>query len=290
MIMVSLCMFEIQALFDNNVISVLKIEQMDPHEKIQINIDIDFPATPYDVISLDIQDEMGTHMNELEEGLKWNKSRRLQRYCTESNGLKCEKIEDQLKRAQIAFETGGGCNIIGNISVNRVPGNFHIESYAYMQLLAMLGQQINLTHTIHNLSFGNKRVLKSVQKKFKDKAGEFISLIGHKEISEELGTSTNYQLNLVPTRYRDYFGFKHSFVYQYTYTVGSENIGNEVVYFKYFINGITGDYMQTADTFLQFIIGICTIIGGVFTMFHILSVMLNKSINVLYKERIGKKD
>ncbi|CAI2375005.1 unnamed protein product [Moneuplotes crassus] len=259
MIIVSLCMFEIQALFDNNVVRVLKIEQMDPHEKIQINIDIDFPATPYDVISLDIQDEMGTHMVNVKDSIK--------------------KLLKQVKGV-----------IIGDISVNRVPGNFHIESHAYMQLLAMLGQQINLTHTIHNLSFGNKRVLRSVQKKIKDKTGEFKYLIGHKEISEELGTSTNYQLNLVPTLYRDNFGFKHSVVYQYTYTVGSENIGNKVVYFKYFINGITVDYMQTADTFLQFIIRICTIIGGVFTMFHILSVMLNKSINVLYKERIGKKD
>ncbi|CAI2375800.1 unnamed protein product [Moneuplotes crassus] len=301
MIIVSLCMFEIQAFFDDNIISVLKIEQMDPHEKMFINIDIDFPATPCDVISLDIQDEMGSHMVDVGDSLR--KIRKNVK--KDENGLTPKELSDivqgamgfsektileEFKRAQVAFETGEGCSLKGYISVNRVPGNFHIGSHAYMQLLGMLGQQINLTHTINHLSFGRKRVIKSIESKFQDKVGELTPLNGHKVVSEELGTSTNYQLNLVPTRYRDNLGLRHSVVYQYTYTVGSENIGNEVIYFKYFINGITVDYMQTADTFLQFIIGICTIIGGVFTVFHILSAMLNKSINVLYKERIGKKD
>ena len=170
-------------------------------------------------------------------------------------GHSSKSAEDEIKRAEIAFESGEGCALKGFISVNRVPGNFHIGSHAYNEILMILGKQINLTHTINHLSFGRKRHISSIQNKFQQKIGELLPLNGHIEISEQLGKSTNYQLNLVPTNYRDSLGFKYP-VHQFTYVVGSEYTGQEVIYFKFGINGVTVNYSQTADTLLQFIIGI----------------------------------
>lgn len=80
-------------------------------------------------------------------------------------------------------------------------------------------------------------------------------LNGYSEVSERPGKTTNYQLSLVPTNYYDSFGLSHP-VSQFTYAIGSEYAGEEVIYFNYGITGITVNYYQSADTFLQFIIGI----------------------------------
>lgn len=290
MIMISLVMFEISAYFDDKITSVLEIEQIDPSSKMYINMDIDFPSCPCDVLSLDIQDEMGSHLVDVGDTLK--KVRRNQPTGTTdivASAIGNPNIQNPIERAIKSFESGEGCALKGYISVNRVPGNFHIGSHAYREILMILGKNINLTHTINHLSFGKKRYITSIKNKFDSNIGELMPLNGHSELSEQYGKTTNYQINLVPTNYRDSLGLKYP-VNQFTYAVGSDYTGNEVVYFKYGITGITVNYYQTADTFFQFIIGICTIIGGVFTVFGLLSVMINKSLNVLFKERIGKKD
>ena len=199
------------------------------------------------------------------------------------------KVDDPIRRAQIAFDNKEGCSLRGYISVNRVPGNFHVGGHAYKEILHVLRKNINLTHSINHLSFGRKADIARIQTKFSGAYGELTPLNGHSELSEQIGKTTNYRLEIVPTTYRDRIGFKYH-VNQYTYAVGSEYVGNEVVYFRYGIIGFTVDYFQTSDSFLQFIISIITVIGGVFTVAGLIAILLNKSLNILYKENIGKKD
>ena len=177
----------------------------------------------------------------------------------------------------------------GFITVNRVPGNFHIGSHAFNEILHVLRKNVNLTHTINHLSFGRKSDIVKIQKKFSGTYGELTPLNGHSELTEQYGKLTNYRLEIVPTNYRDRIGFKYR-VNQFAYAIGSEYLGNEVVYFKYGIAGYTVDFYQTADSFLQFVISIITVIGGVFTVAGLIAILLNKSLNILYKENIGKKD
>ena len=70
MIMVSLWMFELSSFFDDKISSVMKIEQVDPSKKMQINLELEFPSCPWDVIQLSIFDDMGTHMHGDQKTLK----------------------------------------------------------------------------------------------------------------------------------------------------------------------------------------------------------------------------
>jgi hypothetical protein len=256
MVIISLCMFEISAFFDDKITSVLEIQQMDPSEKMFINIDIDFPACPCDVISLDIQDEMGSHLMNVGDTLKKIRKNYSKGYTdVVMSAIGTADVKNPIERAKAAFESGEGCALKGHVSVNRVPGNFHIGSHAYMELLMFLGRNVNLTHTVNHLSFGKKKHITSIQNKFQQRIGELMPLNGHSELTETPGKTTNYQLTLVPTIYRDNFGFEYP-VNQFTFAVGSEYTGNEVIFFKYGITGVTVNYYQAADSFLQFIIGI----------------------------------
>lgn len=72
--------------------------------------------------------------------------------------------KEQLK----AFE---GCHIYGNILINRVPGNFHISTHAYNDILMSLmleGYKMDFSYKIHHISFGKKNNFEIIRKKFKD--------------------------------------------------------------------------------------------------------------------------
>jgi len=169
---------------------------------------------------------------------------------TEGSGKRERK---DVKRAEKAFEDGEGCTLKGFISVNRVPGNFHIGSHAYNEILMLLGKRTNLTHTINHLSFGRKRHITSIESKFQANTDGIAPLDGHSHKSERLGTSTNYHLSLVPTNYKDSLGIKYP-VYQFTYGVGSKFNDHEVIFFNFDITGFTLNYQHTAGTLSQFLL------------------------------------
>ena len=50
-----------------------------------------------------------------------------------------------------------GCQIIGSIAVNKVPGNFHVS--AHTRKPGINPYQLDVSHTIHHLSFGDKTVV-----------------------------------------------------------------------------------------------------------------------------------
>ena len=146
-------------------------------QKIRVNIDIDFPKFPCDIFSLDVQDIMGSHSVNVEGDL--TKTR------LSSNGQFLEKIKQStsghdhhgndsgpdFERTKNAFNAGEGCKISGFMLVNKVPGNFHISSHAFGNILPRIFQDarlntLDLSHTINHLSFGDEKDLQRIKKTF----------------------------------------------------------------------------------------------------------------------------
>lgn len=65
---------------------------------------------------------------------------------------------------------------------------------------------------------------------------------------------------------------------------------NNAVYFEYALAGVTVNISQASESFLQFMIGLCTSIGGVFAVGGVLTALLKKSMNMIFKENIGVLD
>jgi Endoplasmic reticulum vesicle transporter len=58
--------------------------------------------------------------------------------------------------------------------------------------------------------------------------------------------------------------------------------------FNYELSPITVQFKQVKENFFEFLIYICAIVGGVFTVAGIVDAIIHRSVSVLFKERIGK--
>ena len=65
-----------------------------------------------------------------------------------------------------------GCLVEGTVIINKVPGNFHLSTHAFgevIQKLYMTGHRLDFSHTINHLSFGNDTQMKQIQNKYDEK-------------------------------------------------------------------------------------------------------------------------
>ena len=68
-----------------------------------------------------------------------------------------------------AFKEHQGCQLTGEILINKVPGNFHISAHAYGSILNRLFAEtginnLDLTHNINHLSFGDESDISTIKK------------------------------------------------------------------------------------------------------------------------------
>jgi hypothetical protein len=71
-----------------------------------------------------------------------------------------------------AIDTEEGCRLEGVFKINKVPGNFHLSTHAFgdvIQRLYMTGKRLDFTHTVHNLTFGEHSQMEIMQSKFGEK-------------------------------------------------------------------------------------------------------------------------
>ena len=145
-------------------------------DKLPINIDIELTNLPCSILSLDLQDAMGSHSVNLEgslmkyrvdsNGKELNaepyKSVKLDTHENDSHGHDHFAQPDyQMVKQQLADREG--CRIKGYFLVNKVPGNFHFSSHAFGPTIQRLATEglltMDLSHKINHLSFGNISLL-----------------------------------------------------------------------------------------------------------------------------------
>lgn len=213
--------------------------------------------------------------------------------------LKHESIpENQVDMARVkqAYTNQEGCQLIGSIEVNKVPGNFHISSHAYNNLLSQIFHEnnintIDVSHKINHISFGDDKDLKEIKQKFKK--GVLNPLDGIEKIKPEslksVGVMHQYYINVVPTTYEDLSG-KQLFVHQFT--ANSNEIQTYMlpaVYFRYDLSPVTVKFTMKKESFFRFLVQICAIIGGIFTVAGIIDALIHKSVvAILKKAQMGK--
>ena len=92
----------------------------------------------------------------------------------------------------------------------------------------------------------------------------------------------------VPSSFMDTSGTNYQ-VYQLTQNyISDSNSPQNMLLFSYELSPITVQYQQTKENFFEFLVYICAIVGGVFTVAGIIDAIIHKSVAVLFKQRIGK--
>ncbi|KAM3127184.1 hypothetical protein pb186bvf_020703 [Paramecium bursaria] len=267
-------------------------------EQIRVNLDVIFHALPCDILSLDAQDIMGTHIVNVEGKLLKRRIKDKQVLSEEfhSNDDHHGHTSVDFKRLDEAFKNKEGCQLLGYIIVNKVPGNFHISSHAYGNILHQVFQiarinTLDLSHTINHISFGEENDLDTIKKQFQ--RGVLAPLDGTSVLRPQekstVGYMYQYYLSVVPTTYTDVSGNEY-FVHQFTANSNQVETNNlPAVYFRYDLSPVTVKFSQYRESFLHFLVQICAIVGGVFTIASVLDGMVHKSVvHILRKMEMGK--
>ena len=134
--------------------------------RLQINIDFEFPKAPCYILSIDVQDIVGTHVVDIEGDLVKNR--------LDTRGKVIETIDyhkkvpddaNNIKKAKDAYKNHEGCQLKGSFLINKVSGNFHVSFHSYhntVQALVASGGTLDFTHRIHHLSFGDDENIQAV--------------------------------------------------------------------------------------------------------------------------------
>ena len=255
-------------------------------DKLKVNIDIDIDHIPCDLLAILTADALGEKSIDLKGEI--TKSR-LDKYGKKLDENKYEIKDVNYDKVKLEMNNDEGCNLKGHFFVDAVPGSFYITSGYYGSIIQRLANdralKVNIQHKINQISFGemNKKEIWSNFGRDISKLSYGLSNIKKKN-DQHIGVY-QYYLKIVPTKFLTYSG-KEINNYQYTYTSFGEYDINEMpsMYFKYDLSPITVEYKQYKETFLNFFINICAILGGVFTVTGIVDAIIHKSVVLLLRK------
>ena len=161
-------------------------------------------------------------------------------------------------------EAKEGCEVIGYIEVNRVPGTFSISPGRSLQIGMQHVQlnvrtELNMTHTINKFAFG-------------EAFPGFVSPLDGDRRDLPSNCVHQYFLKVVPTSFTPLAGPTIS-SQQYSVTESTARAQGLIggarpsgVYFHYELSPMRVDYREERNTFGEFLTGVCAVVGGVATV------------------------
>lgn len=196
----------------------------------------------------------------------------------------CQR-ESFLEHMKDQFAEDGGCQVYGQMILNKASGHFHIAPhkdlhkggmqaglFSLMDLISFTFDQFNITHTVNSLSFGDHY------------PGINSPLDGQKRTVEDTHGMYQYYIKIVPTRYQA-LGKSEIESNQYAVTEHLRHLspgsgrGLPGVYFYYEISPISATVTEKRrGSILPFLTSCCAILGGVFTVMGLVDVCLGSVI------------
>lgn len=267
----------------------INAKDIDPHNDamIMIQMNISCPSIPCALLSVDAQDIMGTHVVDVGGRLHKSRTDAFGNIKFNSNGIPLSESSVSPQE-----QIGEGCNVHGTMVVAMVPGNFHISAHAHAELLNTFvsNMNLNVSHTIHYLFFGETEELREIPAATLDplKSSTKITHAPSTGQFDNIQSSYEYYIKVVPTQYEKLNG---QLIQSYQYTANSHEVFGRyrlpAAYFRYDFSPITMKYTATRTNLAHFLVQVCAIIGGVFTVLGLVSASAHALVKK-YKSEIGK--
>ena len=255
-------------------------------DKLKVNLDIDIDNIPCDLLAILTSDALGERSSDIKGEIIKS---RLDKKGRKLDNIKYEVSEPNYDKIKTEILHNEGCNLKGHFFVDAVPGSFLITSGFYggtVQRLASEGLlKINAQHKINEISFGETSQRYLVWSNFGKQISKLsYSLNNIKKKYQQFTNVYQYYLKIVPTKYLSYKDEIND--YQYTYNSYAERGIQEMpsMHFRYDLSPITVEYKLYKETFLNFIINIFAILGGVFTVTGIIDAIIHKSVAILLRK------
>ena len=248
------------------------------HEN-QINANFSIKINcPCALISLDQESLMGSHVMDITDGIE--KVRMNQAGQVEIGSYIPYKT-DPLQKSFIEKES---CYMNGFVKISKPPGDLHISFHKFREVWEFqkregFNNSMILDHKILSFTFGDKKQNEEIRNIFGDNENTHM-LISHqidfpdyrnqKEIKK-----FDYYLKLIPHLFYDERSQKSFLSYQYSISHKSEEMDSDeempIIMINYDMSPITMKITLINKKFSNFLVHICAIIGGIFTVFGILN-------------------
>ena len=283
-----------------NLTTLMYVDKNRGSDKLKVNLDIDLPNFPCELVSIEIKNDLGLKVHNIEgnltvKGLDSNRRVISQKsYSIQNLGTfghdhahlaqpNYEILQKQAKEKQ-------GCKLIGYFYLDAVPGIFIISSKPFAPSLERLRREnldkyINIEHTINELTFG-ERISRYKFFAFRPDSYNLMNTLKKRTRKKEvLPLLYQYYLKIVPAKYK-YEEKEILNFYQYTANSFAELLvdKNPLLFFRYDLSPITVEYKNAKMSFLTFIINVCAILGGVFTVAGIIDSIIHKSVLILLRK------
>ncbi|XP_047515609.1 endoplasmic reticulum-Golgi intermediate compartment protein 3 [Pieris napi] len=200
------------------------------------------------------------------------------------------KNDESLEKVNLAFKEG--CQLFGNMDVNRVGGSFHIApgksftiNHIHVHDVQPFSSSVfNTTHIIRHLSFGSDI-----------KNANTAPLDGVTGLAKEGAVMFQYYIKIVPTMYVS-LDSKVLHTNQFSVTRHQKSVSNvntesgmPGAFFSYELSPLMVKYTEKERSLGHFATNICAIVGGVFTLAAIFDSLLYHSLNAVQnKVMLGK--
>ena len=206
-----------------------------------------------------------------------------------------------------------GCTLEGTVRLARVPGEIQVVPHAVSGVSFDMAA-VNLTHTIDHLSFGSfvpsrslyagwydfkkRRLLARLPK---DRGGKFAGAAAASHppwVAREQLIEYLHSFGVVAVEFRPLSGSEPVTMYEYSsatfehalqppFTVAGERHDGPMVRLGYSVSPMHVVIEEQRKPALDSILGMCAILGGVYTVFHILEGML-QAMHATVKRAAGK--
>lgn len=203
---------------------------------------------------------------------------------------RAEAHEKRVQEARETHDSKKGCNLVGFLMLNRVPGNFHI--LARSENHNMNPSMANLTHVVHKLYFGNtmtnrvKRLVGKIPEELFDAKTNLAPLDDRVFTTDALHKAYHHYLKVVSTHFQrgSYKGATAPMVYQMLESSQVMSYGADDVpeaRFSFDLSPMAVVISRESMALYEFVTHICALLGGTFTVIGLMS----GALNVIFKPK-----
>lgn len=193
-----------------------------------------------------------------------------------------------------SYDPTHGCNVVGDIAISKVAGRIHItpgHSFSFAghtlhDFTALRNKELDLSHTIHRLSFGAA---------YPGQANPLDKTRRVAETKEQRVGQHEYFIRVVPTTYRLTFRREvrtNQYSQTYFFRHSDPNRGDKLlpgVFLNYDLSPIHVEVTESRPSFFHFVVQLCAIIGGVFTVAGMVSTFMDDVVlKAVRKRQQGK--
>ncbi|MCQ2817630.1 MAG: endoplasmic reticulum-Golgi intermediate compartment protein [archaeon] len=252
------------------------IQDANPSEMIDLDLNMEFSHLPCNLVSLDQEDSLGNHDFDISDTIK------KYRVIPKQGKSEFRNAGQNAPLLYKALEANETCSISGHIKISKVPGSFHISFHNYRPLYSQLRREkpdlaknIKVAHNLKYLYFGSlnwKKIRKfGLTPRSFTHIGELPNFMG-----DNVSNDYAYFLKIIPYELIDENWGSTLYYYQYSlstkkmpFSAGMDDM--PIVYVKYEFSPVTMRVTIKKRDFLHFLTHVCAIIGGVFMVFSMLN-------------------